>query len=371
MPQPTDDQPQRAPALKEIFNRERLLHIAEQVQAVHPAFDTATFLRLASDGLDGLSVMQRVQRVSDCLHQVLGLDFPQALAVLYPVAPRINSGFVSLFLPQYVATYGQGHFQLSLEALRYFTGFGSSEFAIRHFLLADFDRTLAVMHDWAQDDDEHVRRLASEGCRPRLPWSFRLASVQAAPQRVMPILERLRADDSLYVRKSVANHLNDIGKDHPDYLLDQLEQWPQDDRRTAWIIRHALRSLIKQGNRRALAILGAGQAPQVAVQDLRIEPQQVRLGDSMRLAFTLVSQTDQAQRLVVDYAIDYVKKSGATSSKVFKLSTLELPGHGSVTLGRSQQIRQLTTRVHYPGHHAVHVLVNGERVGSTGFDLLD
>lgn len=370
MSHPTDDA-QRAPALKEIFNLARLRHIAEQVQAVHPAFDTVAFLRHASDGLDDLSVMQRMQRVSESLHRVLALDYPQALDVLYAVAPRINSRFVTLFLPQYVATHGLQHVERSLEALRYFTGFGSSEFAIRHFLLADFERTLAVMQDWARDGDEHVRRLASEGCRPRLPWSFRLAQVQAAPERVMPILERLRADDSLYVRKSVANHLNDIGKDHADFLLDHLAAWPQDNPRTAWIIRHGLRSLIKQGNRRALAILGAGQAPEVEVKGLRIEPQQVRLGESIRLSFDLVSQAATPQRLVVDYAIDYVKKSGAVSTKVFKLSTLDLAGRDRVTLGRSQQIRQLTTRVHYPGRHAVHVLVNGERVGSTGFDLLD
>lgn len=367
MSHPTDEQ--RAPALKEIFNIARMRHIAEQVQAVHPAFDTAAFMRRASAGLDSLSIMQRMQRVSDCLHEVLALDYLPALAVLYRVAPRLNSGFVSISLPQYVATYGQNHVDASLEALRYFTGFGSSEFAIRHFLLADFNRTLSVMQGWSMDSDEHVRRLASEGCRPRLPWSFRLASVQAAPERVMPILENLRADDSLYVRKSVANHLNDISKDHPAFLLDHLERWPQDDPRTAWIVRHALRTLIKQGDRRALAIIGAGQAPEVDVPGFCIEPQQVRLGDSIRLSLTLHSRVPHAQRLVVDYAIDYVKKSGSSASKVFKLTTLELAGHAQATLGRSQQIRQLTTRIHYPGRHRVHVLVNGERLASTYFDL--
>ena len=369
MPHPTDEQ-QRAPALKEIFNAARMQHIAEQVQAVHPAFDTAAFLGRACAGLESLSIMQRMQRVSDCLHEVLALDYLHALEVLYQVAPRLNSRFVTISLPQYVATHGQGHLDVSLEALRYFTGFGSSEFAIRHFLLTDFDRTLAVMQGWSRDGDEHVRRLASEGCRPRLPWSFRLARVQAAPERVMPILEGLRADDSLYVRKSVANHLNDISKDHPDFLLDHLAQWPQDDPRTAWIVRHALRTLIKQGNRRALAIIGAGQTPEVEVLGLRIEPQQVRLGDSIRLSFSLHSQAQHEQRLVVDYAIDYVKKTGSTASKVFKLSMLNLAGQGQASLGRSQQIRQLTTRIHYPGRHCVHVLVNGERLASTHFDLL-
>jgi 3-methyladenine DNA glycosylase AlkC len=359
-----------APALKEIFNRERLRHIAEQTQAVYPAFASKRFLALASEGLDALSVMQRMARVSESLHATLPADFPAALAILQDLAPRLNSGFVCLCLPQFVASYGGDHFDLSMQALKYFTCFGSSEFAIRHFLLADLERTLPYLHEWASDDNEHIRRLASEGSRPRLPWSFRLARLQADPLLAWPILETLKADPSLYVRKSVANHLNDISKDHPDLLLTQLENWSQANPRTAWIIRHALRSLIKQGNRRALALLGAGEPAQVDLTALAVTPEQLPLGQTMTLSFTLKSTSAAAQRLVVDYAIDYVKASGKSASKVFKLKTLDLAPGAMVVLSRSQQIRELTTRKHYYGHHAVHVLVNGERLGTTGFDLI-
>ena len=157
--------------------------------------------------------MQRMARVSDSLHAVIPLDYPQTLKLLYALAPRLNSGFVSLFLPHYVASHGRDDFERSMAALKYFTTFGSSEFAIRHFLLHDFQRTLAVMQEWSLDDNDHVRRLASEGSRPRLPWSFRLADVQANPALCASILDSLKADSSLYVRKSVANHLNDITKD--------------------------------------------------------------------------------------------------------------------------------------------------------------
>ena len=249
---------QTSPALKEIFNAERLAHIATEMTAVYPGFDAKAFLKLAKTGLAELSVMQRMARVSECLHAVLPLDYEESLDVLRALAPRLNSAFVSMFLPHYVATYGAHTFDLSMNALKYFTSFGSSEFAIRHFLRSDIERSLALMHDWSLDDNEHVRRLASEGSRPRLPWSFRLEQVQADPTLAAAILDNLKADDSLYVRKSVANHLNDITKDHPEWVLALIEGWSLDNKHTAWIARHALRSLIKQGNKRALAIIGAG-----------------------------------------------------------------------------------------------------------------
>ncbi|AZD91842.1 MULTISPECIES: DNA alkylation repair protein [Pseudomonas] len=358
-----------APALKEIFNVERLEHIAREMLAVYPAFDHRGFLAQAKQGLADLSVMQRLARVSESLQAVLPADYEANLARLYDLAPRLNSRFVCMFLPHYVASYGGHAFERSMQALKYFTAFGSSEFAIRPFLASDLPRTLAVMQDWARDDNEHVRRLASEGSRPRLPWSFRLERIQADPSLAAPILERLKADPSLYVRKSVANHLNDITKDHPDWVLALIEGWSLDNPHTAWIARHALRSLIKQGNRRALAIIGAGQEPQVKLQGLRVEPAVIRLGERINLSFALESTADASQRLVVDYAIDYVKASGGTSAKVFKLKAFTLPAKAREQLGRAQHIRELTTRRHYPGRHELHILVNGERLGSTAFEI--
>jgi 3-methyladenine DNA glycosylase AlkC len=253
---------QQSPALKEIFNTERLQHIASEMTAVYPPFEARRFLKLAQSGLADLSVMQRMARVSECLHAVLPLDYEASLQVLRALAPRLNSGFVSMCLPHYVASYGGHAFDQSMDALKYFTAFGSSEFAIRHFLRSDLERSLKLMHDWSLDDNEHVRRLASEGCRPRLPWSFRLEPIQADPTLAANILDNLKADTSPYVRKSVANHLNDITKDHPDWVLDRIEGWSLDNRHTAWIAKHALRSLIKQGNQRALAIIGASGKPE-------------------------------------------------------------------------------------------------------------
>lgn len=362
---------QSAPALKEIFNVERLQHIAAEMSAVYPAFDAKGFLKHARAGLAELSVMQRMARVSESLHAVIPLDYPQTLKLLYALAPRLNSAFVSLFLPHFVASYGADDFKRSMAALTYFTTFGSAEFAVRHFLLRDFKRTLAVMQQWSQDENEHVRRLASEGSRPRLPWSFRLAQVQADPTLCASILDNLRADSSLYVRKSVANHLNDITKEHPDWVLSLIEGWPLDNPHTAWIARHALRSLIKQGNSRALAIMGAGARAEVKIHQLTVTPAVINLGERINLSFSLESTADTPQKLVVDYAIDYVKSAGHSAAKVFKLKAFTLGAGEHHTINRAQHIRELTTRKHYPGKHAVHVLVNGERLGSAQFELRD
>lgn len=360
---------QSAPALKEIFNVERLHHIATEMTAVYPAFDAKGFLRHANSGLAQLSVMQRMARVSESLHAVIPLDYAQTLKLLYALAPRLNSAFVSLFLPHFVASYGRDDFKRSMAALKYFTTFGSAEFAIRHFLLHDFERTLAVMQEWSLDDNEHVRRLASEGSRPRLPWSFRLAEVQVNPELCASILDNLKADGSLYVRKSVANHLNDITKDHPEWVLGLIEGWNLDNPHTAWIARHALRSLIKQGNTRALTIMGAGARAEVKIHDLKVTPAVINLGERINLSFSLESTAAVPQKLVVDYAIDYVKSAGHSAKKVFKLKTLTLGAGEHLSIRREQHIRELTTRRHYPGRHSVHVLVNGERLGSAEFEL--
>ena len=359
-----------APALKEIFNAERLQHIASEMSAVYPAFKAKAFLKHANAGLAELSVMQRMARVSESLHAVLPLDYVDALDVLRELAPRLNSGFVSMSLPHYVASYGAHAFDTSMEALKYFTTFGSSEFAIRHFLRSDLERSLELMHDWAQDENHHVRRLASEGSRPRLPWSFRLETVQANPQLAAGILDRLKADESLYVRKSVANHLNDVTKEHPEWVLDTVEGWSLENRHTAWIAKHALRSLIKQGDLRALTVIGAGAKAEVELLDVKVVPAVVRLGETMTLSFTVKSLVPVEQRLVIDYAIDYVKANGGTSTKVFKLKTLELAGFGSEVVARRQVIKDFTTRKHYAGEHGVHVMVNGERLGSAVVEIL-
>ncbi|QCI68972.1 DNA alkylation repair protein [Phreatobacter stygius] len=358
-----------APALKEIFNRQRLQHLATETAGIDPSFDAKAFLRLASANLDDLSIMQRLRQIAETFHQVLAGPFEANLRVLHALAPRINHGFASIVLPEYVALYGADHFDASMTALHYFTRFGSSEFAIRHFLQRDLKRTLAVMERWSQDDNEHVRRLASEGCRPRLPWSFQLKPLMADPRPVAAILDNLKADDSLYVRKSVANHLNDITKDNPDWVLATIAGWPRDNARTTWIAKQALRTLIKRGDQRALDLVGAARGAAVRVEAFAVTPARLSLGERLTLSARLVSTAAEPQKLIVDYAVHYVKKSGAASAKVFKLREILLEPSGECTLSISQVIRDFTTRKHHAGHHRLELLVNGQSLAEGGFTL--
>ena len=344
--------------------------MADEIAALYPAFDRARFLELALRELDDLTLMQRMRRMTESLHAVLPLDYRATLDLLHQLAPAINHGFVSIMLCDYVGQYGQEDFDASMDALKYFTTFGSAEFAIREFLRRDQSRTLAVMEAWSRDENEHVRRLASEGSRPRLPWSFRLDALIRDPSPVAPILENLKADPSLYVRKSVANHLNDITKDHPDWVMDRMAGWSLENPHTAWIAKRALRTLIKKGNPRALAMIGAGEKAQIRIHDFAIEPRQIALGERMTLSFRLESTAPEPQRLVVDYIVHYVKKSGGTSGKVFKLKELTLAPGASVQLARSQSIRDFTTRVHHPGRHDVEIMVNGASVVRDSFELV-
>lgn len=364
-----DENTPEQPALKAMFDAARYRQIAAEITAIYPAFDRARFLELTLVDLDALTLMQRMRRMTASLHAVLPLDYRATLDLLRQLAPRINHGFVAITLCDYVGQYGQEDFDASMEALAYFTTFGSAEFAIREFIRRDLPRTLAVIEAWSRDDNEHVRRLASEGSRPRLPWSFRLDELVRDPSPVAPILENLKADPSLYVRKSVANHLNDITKDHPAWVMDRIGGWSLANAHTAWIAKRALRTLIKQGDARALALIGAGDKAQVRVHDLTVEPRHIRLGERLTLAFRLESTAPAPQRLVVDYIVHYVKKSGGTSGKVFKLKEFTLAPGETVQITRGQNIRDFTTRVHHPGRHEIEIVVNGETLGRDYFEL--
>jgi len=355
--------------LKDIFDKQRFELIAKDAAAVWRPFDVERFLAVGLHGHAQLSLLQRLRRVSMALRETLPPDYPQALDILYTLAPRIEKGFVSLFLPDFVGQYGRDYFELSMQALKSFTKLGSAEFAVREFLRSDLTSTLRVMKQWSLAEDEHVRRLASEGSRPRLPWSFKLQAIIDAPELTYPILANLAQDPSLYVRKSVANHLNDVSKDHPEWLLDTLKKWPCDHPHPIWIAKRALRTLIKAGHPGALSQVGASDEVAVDVMRFAVSPNSLSLGDSVTLSVELQSQSDQPQRLVVDYRIHYVKKAGNTSLKVFKMKELTLEPDGRVSLTLRQLIKDFTTRTHFCGVHLVELMVNGKCLAQSRFEL--
>ncbi len=356
-------------ALKHIFDQDCYERVAALLRRAAPQCDAERFLAVSLSGLDQLSLMQRLRRMADSLHEVLPDDYPAALEILRAIAPDIKPGFVTLALPDYVARFGLHAFDASMDALEFFTPFGSSEFGVRPFIREDPARALATIATWARHENPHVRRLASEGTRPRLPWSFHLEKLAQDPELAAPILETLRADDSLYVRKSVANHLNDITKLHPEWVMNRLEQWPLENPHCGWVARHALRTLIKRGDKRALGIVGAGQRAEIHLERFAVTPQTLSLGQTLTLHIELASTASHTQRLEIDYRMHYVRQGAAVSTKVFKLRACSLAPGARLALTRKQQIRDFSTRKHYVGRHLLELMVNGDTLASTYFDL--
>jgi len=355
--------------LKEMFNREFYRYFAGVFADSDKNFNATAFISDVTANLDELSLNGRLRNTAIVLQQHLPKEFKKAVDVLYKAAPALRRGYTALVLPDFIALYGKEDFHLSMEALRDFTTLGSSEFAIRVFLKMDLDKTLKVMEDWAEHKDPHVRRLASEGSRPRLPWSFKLEEIIKTPSLTTSILEKLKTDEALYVRKSVANHLNDISKDNTAYMLQLLKSWDNTHPHTSWIIKHASRTLIKKGDQESLSMFNFEQDVRVHVGSFKLNAHHVKLGEELQFSFELSSLKDAPQKLVVDYAIHYVKASGEQSKKVFKLKEIMLLSGQVLQVSKKQLFKDLTTRKHYAGKHIVEIIVNGKELGRKEFDL--
>ncbi|APW37726.1 DNA alkylation repair protein [Rhodoferax koreense] len=352
--------------------------IARMIASVHPRFPVDAFLHDALAGYDALALMPRGRHIARALQRHLPPDFGEALRILlasvdqpHGRAPGLSLASF-LFLPHtvFVAEFGLDHFEASMQAQHMLTQRFTAEFSIRPFLQHRPEATLARLAEWTRDPSEHVRRLVSEGTRPRLPWAPRLPAFQRDPTPVLALLERLKDDPALYVRRSVANNLNDIGKDHPDVLTATAQDWLQGatpERR--WVVQHALRSAVKRGEPGALAALGFGASAEVAIARPSVTPQQALVGGTLSIAFDVTNTTAGPQRVLVDFAVHYVKANGQSRAKVFKLKTLDLAAHETQRVGKSISLAEMTTRKHYPGLHRVEAILNGRAEELGSFEL--
>jgi len=367
------------PLMKDRVDASVVEHYAVWLSQVAPGagapFDVEAFRAAAMDGLDALELKGRIRHLARVLHDQLGGDYLTALAALLAMLDAEQAAgaegdiFVHWPMAQFVEDFGIDHLNASAEAMRRITEFASCEFAVRPFLVRYPAEMLAIIHDWAADPSVHVRRNASEGIRPRLPWGMRLNAFVADPTPVFEVLSKLRKDPEEYVRRSVSNCLNDIAKDHPGPLMDVLEAWDQDpDAHSLWVKKRALRTLVKAGDSRALALLGFG-SPEVTVEDLSLDAATYAVGDTMVLSFSLVSTGSEPQELMVDYRVHYVKANGQRKPKVFKLKTAKLRPGERLSITRRQHLKLISTRRYHPGRHAVDVQVNGQPLGLVEFDL--
>ena len=357
------------PLKDQFFNPEFYQKLTLDLAEVYPQLNREAFLKDIQKNYQQLELMERLELVSDTLQQYLPQNYTEALEMLYELAPKLE-GFAGMVLPNFVQKFGLDHFDQSLEALKYLTPYSSSEFAIRVYLKADFKKTITAMEKWALDDNFHVRRLASEGSRPRLPWSFKLDKVIKDPKLTGKILYSLKEDPEIYVKKSVGNHLNDISKDHPEYVLDTVSQWDLQNNHSNWIAKRAIRTLVKAGHPRTFALMGFEKDPKFAIKDFSLSRSKINLGEALDLTFEIQSKARKDQKINIDYLVYYQKKNGGLSPKVFKLKELDLKSDQSVKISKKHRFENFTTRKHYPGLHQIRLSINGELQQLFNFELL-
>lgn len=331
-----------------------------------PGFDKAKFISLInSNGFEDMELKARMRHTAVVMHHFMPGDFNKAVPVLETIIANlraINFGEDSLtfmFLPDYVEVYGLDHYDDATRALEFITQFTSCEFAVRPFLLKYEKQMLDQMTAWSLHENYKVRRFASEGARPRLPWAMAIPSLKKDPLPLLPLLENLKNDPSDFVRRSVANNINDIAKDHPDVVLAIAKKWKGFSKETDAIIKHGSRTLLKQGHPEILKLYGL-DATHVIFSGFEMLTPKVKMGDSVEFTFAIENKDTQPQTIRLEYGLYYMKAKGQLARKVFKISErIYQPGEKAVIV-RKQSFKAITTRVFYPGEHQVSIIINGE-----------
>jgi 3-methyladenine DNA glycosylase AlkC len=365
--------------LRDVFNPAAVEQLADNLARAWPAFDRVGFVATINSQINTLNFGGRNALIRDTLRTYLPPAFPEAVQILLdalgPEIPHCEltgfDRFTVMSQNDFVAAYGLELFYLSLRALYELTKRFTAEGAIRAFLQRYPEQTLARLAEWASDPNCHVRRLVSEGTRPRLPLAPRLRAFVEDPRPVLALLELLKADPVLMVRRSVANNLNDIAKDHPDLVVETLARWKHaGDPRMEWIIGHAARTLLKQGHPGALALLGYRAETAISAASLQLSQTSVRMGEDLVFTAEIQSTADAPQNLMIDYVIHHRKANGKLAPKVFKLAKKRLDPRETLRLTKRHAFRQLSTRVYYPGGHALELQINGQRWDWQEFELV-
>jgi 3-methyladenine DNA glycosylase AlkC len=360
------------PLKDQFFNKAYITTLAADLKAAAPDFDAPAFTATVLDrNWKSRELKDRMHHIADCLHAALGRDYKACIKILTPIVQRRirekTNSFGDMVFPDFVERFGIEDFKTSVKALEIFTAASSSEFAVRPFIVRYPQEMMQVMLKWSTHKSQHVRRLASEGCRPRLPWAMALPEFKKDPRPVLKILENLKSDPSEYVRRSVANNLNDISKDNLELALKTAERWVKESPQTIDLVRHALRNELKKGNPRALKLFALATKTKTKIHDLRATPANIRIGEAVRIEFSAVVAT--AERLRLEYWVFFVKAGGSTSKKVFQITEREFEKGSRHSFSKKHSFQNFTTRKHYAGEHKIVVAVNGEKKAETTVSL--
>ncbi|MCJ8323101.1 MAG: DNA alkylation repair protein [Rhizobiales bacterium] len=369
-----------AKLMKHSLGKVAVTKIAEKIHQVWPEFEQQKFIDAGLDGLENLELKARVNHLIASLHLYLPQDYEHTCEILmqlpdiWPTNEGDDSFSIFAIWPliDYVGEYGLNHPEKSLDVLAALTPLFSAEFAIRPFINQHFELTYKRLLSWCEDDNAYVRRLASEGMRPRLPWGLQLKQFVKDPQPVIKLLQRLKDDEAEYVRRSVANNLNDISKDHPDLVIETCKKWLKHSHESLkknqlWIAKRATRGLVKQGHPGVFAVLGFSQHVDVQIGQLSFKNAVIKMGDYLEFNFELNSNIEQY--FVLDFAIHFMKANGKQARKVFKLKNLNMTQGEKIIINKKQIFKPISTRKYYPGQHRLEILINGASYSDRIFEL--
>lgn len=371
--------PEESKLFKDVFFKPAFIHeFADALANAIPEFNKKTFSKKVFDKeWANKELKQRVKHIVQLMHQMFPDDYPQAVGIITNVILHLRSqnikevSFGYMCLPEYIETYGLEHYSVSVKAMEQVTEFMSCEFAVRPFIVKYEDKMMKQMLKWSKSKSPKVRRLASEGCRPRLPWAMALPKFKNDPTVILPILENMKTDEDIWVRKSVANNLNDISKDNPELAIKIFKQWYGKHYHTDWIVKHAARTLLKKGNPELMAMFGFAKNDAITVSGFKIDTPKVKVGDSLQFSCAINNTSKKAMDIRVEYAIYYLLANGKHTRKVFKVSEKEYTGNSKTVLIRKQSFRKITTRVFYSGVHKVALIINGHEEPTHEFMLIE
>lgn len=353
--------------LKDIYSPAFYNVFADVAEEVIVNFNRKKFIKeIFCTGWKSKELKDRMRHTTKMLHPFMPSDFAESASAIKKITDillhkkaSVNT-FGFMFLPDYIETYGINHFNESVKTMERVTQLISCEYAVRPFIIKYGDKMVNQMIEWSNHPNHHVRRLASEGIRPRLPWAMALPALKKNPQPLFPILENLKNDTSEYVRRSVANNLNDIAKDNPNLVIAIAKNWKGISKETDAIIKHGCRTLLKQGNIDVLKHFGLSNNTRLAVSGFRVNTGKVKIGNYLEFAFAVENSSGKTQTLRLEYGIYFLRANGTHSKKVFKISERSFKPKEKSAITKKQSFKIITTRKYYAGEHKVSVILNGQ-----------
>jgi 3-methyladenine DNA glycosylase AlkC len=366
-----------AELFKNIYNQKFFYSFIKSLIQVKADFDKNSFLECIYDNeWKNRELKQRMRHISIVLKNHLSENFGKNIDTILMLIHQLEKDGIKensiefMFLPDFVELYGLENYNKSIEAFEQITQFTSCEFAVRPFIIKYEVEMIKQMHLWSKHKHEMVRRLATEGCRPRLPWAMAIPSLKNNPAPIIPILEGLKNDTSETVRRSVANNLNDISKDNPNTVIRLVKNWHGKTEETDWVIKHACRTLLKQGDLDVLKLFGFGSVEKIKINNLEIITPKVKIGTFLGFIFELKNTSSSASKIRLEYGLYYQKANGTLSKKVFKISEREYPKNSTTIINRKQSFKIITTRKLHLGKHQLSIIINGKEFNKVDFELI-